>query len=116
MRKSSGEKENIEIIVRRPYNEKSIITLRQSQVNRKTLPYLKYKRKEMEMIMGSIDEIKSAITHLPEKEFNSFVDWFEKFEEERWDKELEKDIAEGKLDNLADEALKEFDAGKCSEL
>ncbi len=36
--------------------------------------------------------------------------------EKRWDKELEKDIAEGKLDNLADEALNEFDAGKSSEL
>ncbi len=66
--------------------------------------------------MGSIDKIKSAITHLPEKEFHSFVDWFQKFEEERWDEELEKDIAQGKLDSLADEALKEFDAGKCSEL
>jgi len=66
--------------------------------------------------MGSIDEIKSAIAHLPEEEFNSFVDWFQKFEEERWDKELEKDIAARKLDNLADEALNEFDAGKSSEL
>ena len=66
--------------------------------------------------MESIDEIKSAITHLPDRAFNSFVDWFEKFEEERWDKELEKDIAEGKLDNLADEALNEFDSEKCSEL
>jgi hypothetical protein len=70
----------------------------------------------MEMIMGSIDEIKSAIAHLPEKEFNSLVDWFQKFEEERWDKELENDIAQGKLDILADEALNEFDTGKSSEL
>lgn len=68
------------------------------------------------MIMGSIDEIKSAIAHLPEKEFNSLVDWFEKLEQERWEKELEKDIAQGKLDNLADEALNEFNAGKCREL
>ena len=66
--------------------------------------------------MGSIDEIKSAIAHLPEKEFNSLVDWFQKFEEERWDKELENDIAQGKLDNLADEALNEFGVGKSSEL
>ena len=66
--------------------------------------------------MASIDEVKSVIAHLPEKEFNSFVGWFVKFEEERWDKELEKDIADGKLDNLADEALNEFDVGKCSEL
>jgi len=68
------------------------------------------------MAMRSIDEIKSAITHLPEKEYNSFVDWFQKFDEERWDKELEKDMSEGKLDNLTDEALNEFDAGKSSEL
>jgi len=66
--------------------------------------------------MGPIDKIKSAITRLPEKEFHSFVDWFQKFEEERWDKELEKNIDQGKLDSLADEALEEFDAGKCSEL
>ncbi len=62
--------------------------------------------------MESIDKIKSAITHLPDEEFSSFVTWFQKFEEERWDKELEKDIAEGKLDNLADEALNGFGAGK----
>ena len=66
--------------------------------------------------MTTISEIKKTIVHLPENEFNSFADWFQKLEEEKWDKELEKDIAEGKLDNFAKEALNEFKSGKCKEL
>ena len=66
--------------------------------------------------MASMNRIKSEIARLPQEEFNAFVDWLEKLEEERWDKELEEDIAEGKLDRLADEALDEFGAGKCREL
>ena len=66
--------------------------------------------------MATIGEIKKTIAHLPENEFNSFADWFQKLEEERWDKELEKDIAEGKLDNFAKESLNEFKSGKCKEL
>jgi len=68
------------------------------------------------MAMISMNRIKSEIARLPHEEFNAFVDWLEKLEEERWDKELEEDIAEGKLDHLADEALDEFGAGKCREL
>ncbi|MGA1825418.1 MAG: hypothetical protein ACMUIP_12235 [bacterium] len=61
-----------------------------------------------EKIMATMSEIKKTIVHLPEDEFNSFADWFQKLEEERWDKELEKDIAEGKFDDFAKEALDEF--------
>jgi hypothetical protein len=32
---------------------------------------------------------------------------------EHWDEQLEKDIEEGKLDALAEEAIAEFNAGHC---
>jgi hypothetical protein len=66
--------------------------------------------------MSTISEIKETIKHLSEEEFNSFSNWFHKLEEKKWDKELEKDIEEGRLDDLAQEALKEYNDKKCTEL
>ena len=66
--------------------------------------------------MATIREVKETIVGLPDNEFSSFADWFQKLEEKRWDKELEKDITEGRLDGIAKEALSEFKAGKCKEL
>lgn len=64
----------------------------------------------------TIAEIKDAIKHLDEKRFVSFSDWFQKIEDERWDKELESDITRGKLDKIADKALRQYETGKCREL
>jgi len=66
--------------------------------------------------MATITEVKETIKKLPDEDFNEFADWFEKLEEERWDKELAKDIAEGRLDDLANEAINEYKSGKCTEL
>jgi hypothetical protein len=35
---------------------------------------------------------------------------------QRWDEQLEQDVAEGKLDALAEEAIAEFEAGHCREI
>jgi hypothetical protein len=37
-----------------------------------------------------------------------FRAWFEEFEAARFDEEVERDAAAGKLDSLADEAVREF--------
>ena len=66
--------------------------------------------------MATITEIKKIIKNLSDEDFNSFADWFQKLDEERWDKELEKDIAEGRLDDIAQEALNEYNSKKCTEL
>jgi len=66
--------------------------------------------------MPTITEIKKFIKNLSDEEFNSFADWFQKLDEERWDRELEKDIAEGRLDDIAQEALNEYNSKKCTEL
>jgi hypothetical protein len=35
---------------------------------------------------------------------------------QRWDEQLEQDIADGKLEDLAAEAIAEFNAGQCREI
>ena len=44
------------------------------------------------------------------------IEWLENFEQELWEKELEEDVRLGKLDKLAEQAIRDFRAGKCREL
>jgi hypothetical protein len=41
--------------------------------------------------MTTVAEIKNAVKALPDKDFNSFSSWFDKFEEEHWDRQIAKD-------------------------
>ena len=64
----------------------------------------------------TIKEIESAVSHLSQEELDQFSVWFDKFEAESWDAQLEKDVQSGKLDKLADQAIKDSQAGRCIEL
>lgn len=66
--------------------------------------------------MLSVEQIEAAILQLPPEEFRQLSGWFFELDEQRWDKQLEKDIAEGKLEALAQEALAEFEAGHCRQI
>jgi hypothetical protein len=56
--------------------------------------------------MTTVQEIEKAVTLLPKPELNKFRRWFEKFDANVWDKQFEEDVQAGKLDHLADQALK----------
>lgn len=64
----------------------------------------------------SVKEIETAITKLPDDEIWEFAKWFEEFRAALWDKEIEEDIKAGRLDALADEALRDLDEGRCTDL
>lgn len=66
--------------------------------------------------MTKIEEIEKAISALPAKEFAEFRVWFEEFDAKRFDARLSKDIAEGKLDRMAEAALADFKAGRTRDL
>ena len=66
--------------------------------------------------MPSLKRIESEVAALPDQELRKFSDWFARFEAERWDQSLNSDIASGKLDTLAAEALAQYVAGKCKPL
>jgi hypothetical protein len=42
--------------------------------------------------------------------------WFLEFDAEGWESRFEKDVAAGKFDALADEAIKDLREGRCSYL
>jgi len=66
--------------------------------------------------MATVEEIKSAISHLTRKEVVSLSAWFEDFEAKEWDQEFEEDVQDGKLDKPAKKAIKEFQEDKCTKL
>jgi hypothetical protein len=66
--------------------------------------------------MSSIQEIEHAVRQLPPSELAAFRAWFAQFDAEVWDRQFEEDVAAGRLNHLADEALKDLREGRCTDL
>ena len=66
--------------------------------------------------MQNVQEIEKAVSQLSRKELLCFREWFAKYDQDAWDEQFEKDATSGKLDNLADQAIADFTAGKCKEI
>jgi hypothetical protein len=66
--------------------------------------------------MGKVEAIEQAVEGLSPDELAAFRRWFADFDAAVWDRQLERDVREGKLDNLATEALRDDAAGKSTEL
>jgi hypothetical protein len=66
--------------------------------------------------MTTVKEIEQAVTKLPKRKLKHFTSWFEEFDAKIWDEQIEKDVKEGRLDKLAEKALKEYEKRKCKEL
>jgi hypothetical protein len=66
--------------------------------------------------MSTVAEIEAAISKLSRQELVAFRDWFTEFDAEAWDKQFEEDVKAGKLNALADEALRDLREGRCTDL
>lgn len=66
--------------------------------------------------MSTIEQIETAILTLPLNDFEKLRQWFFDLDYQRWDDRLEQDIADGKLETFAQEAIAEFKAGNCREI
>jgi hypothetical protein len=55
--------------------------------------------------MMQVEQLQMEIEALPRKEFMRLRRWFAEKDWEQWDKQLETDVAAGKLDFLLEEAL-----------
>lgn len=62
--------------------------------------------------MASVDEIETAIRELPREQFLRLHAWMKQLFEDRWDRQIREDVAAGRLEHLAEEALEEFGAGR----
>jgi hypothetical protein len=66
--------------------------------------------------MSTVKQIEAEILKLSPEELSQLAGWVLDLDEQRWDEQIEQDIAVGKLDFLAKEALAELEAGNCRTL
>lgn len=66
--------------------------------------------------MSNLEKIERAILSLPSNNFEKIKQWFFDLDYQRWDEQLQQDIADGHLEVFAQEAIAEFEAGHCREI
>jgi hypothetical protein len=66
--------------------------------------------------MSILEDIEKAVAELPPDQLAQFRAWFEEFEAARFDERVGRDAKAGKLDQLADQAIADFRAGRTREL
>lgn len=66
--------------------------------------------------MSTVQEIEEAIQQLPPEGLAVLRAWFAEFDAAAWDRQFEEDVVAGRLDELADEALRDFHEGRCTDL
>ncbi len=64
----------------------------------------------------TLQELEKTISDLSPEELARFREWFFAFDAKNWDQQFEADVVAGRLDDLADEAIREYRAGKSTEL
>ena len=62
--------------------------------------------------MSNLLEIERAVSQLSEQELAAFRVWFAEFDAEIWDRQFEEDVAAGRLDGLAQQALEHLREGR----
>jgi hypothetical protein len=66
--------------------------------------------------MTTAAEISGAVRRLPKRELSKFRKSFVAYDAAAWDRQFEQDVAAGRLDRLAREALRDLRAGRCTDL
>ncbi len=66
--------------------------------------------------MGKVERIEQDVQALSPDELTQFRAWFLEYDWAVWDHQLERDVQAGRLDQLADQALRDHAAGKTTRL
>jgi hypothetical protein len=66
--------------------------------------------------MTKVEALEQEVQNLSPDELARFRDWFAEYDWLVWDRQLERDVADGKLDKLAAEALAESERGETREI
>jgi hypothetical protein len=65
--------------------------------------------------MGKIEHLENQIRELSDEELAKLREWFAEFDAEVWDRQMEADAKSGKLDRLAEKALRDYAEGRTKE-
>ena len=63
-----------------------------------------------------VETIERQVEQLPAEQLKQFRSWYERFDSENWDNQIESDIRSGKFDSLAKAAISDYKAGKSKAL
>ena len=66
--------------------------------------------------MMLVQQIKKEVAGLPKMKLKEFRSWFEEFDASEWDKQFEKDVTSGKLDDIVNRVVSDFKQGKFKKL
>ena len=66
--------------------------------------------------MGKVENLEEQVRDLSPEELARFREWFVQFDAEAWARQFEADARAGKLDALAERALRAHAAGQSTEL
>jgi hypothetical protein len=66
--------------------------------------------------MGKVEHLEQQVQALSRDELAEFRAWFVEFDWAVWDAQLERDVRAGRLDALAEKALRDHAAGKTTPL
>ena len=64
----------------------------------------------------TLKELEKSVSTLLPEQLPLFREWFLAFDAENWDRQIESDVATGRLDSLANEAIREHHNGKSTRL
>jgi hypothetical protein len=62
-----------------------------------------------------VAQIEEAVRALSSEELTEFRRWFAEFDGALWDRQIEENVAAGRLEALAEEALKDLHEGRCTD-
>jgi hypothetical protein len=65
--------------------------------------------------MSTVQEIEEAVRQLTPEDRAAFRAWFADYDAAEWDRQLESDVAAGKLDWLIAEGQADLLAGRCTD-
>ena len=60
--------------------------------------------------MSDVKSIEDAVKSLPPQDLAEFRRWFSEFDTATWDRQIEQDLAEGRLDGMLAEAQADYQA------
>ncbi len=66
--------------------------------------------------MANVEALEREVEKLSPEELAAFREWFLEHDWQAWDRQIESDSAEGRLDRFAAEALAEFERGETREI
>lgn len=66
--------------------------------------------------MSRIEQLEKQIAELDPSELKALRAWFDGYDAEVWDRQIESDATSGKLSRLAERAIRDHEAGRSTEL